>query len=101
MDKNMENKFMKALMYLDRNKIDIAKNILNEILGISKINGKQLYYIKANTVLGELYFRENNNIMAEKHLLEALNTEDKSDDILEYEKKICKELLDEINKNNE
>ena len=34
MDKNMENKFMKALMYLDRNKIDITKNILNEILEI-------------------------------------------------------------------
>ena len=39
--------------------------------------------------------------MAEKHLLEALNTEDKSYGILEYEKKICKDLFDEINKNNE
>lgn len=61
MDKNIENKFAKALIYLDRNKTDMAKNILNEILKTSKIDGNQLYYIKTNMVLGELYFRENNN----------------------------------------
>jgi Tfp pilus assembly protein PilF len=100
MDKNIENKFTKALMYLDRNKTDIAKNILNEILEISKTDGNKLYYVKINTVLGELYFRENDNIIAKKYLLNALNTDNESDDILDYEKKICKELLEEINKSN-
>jgi Tfp pilus assembly protein PilF len=98
MDRNIENKFTKALMYLDRNKMEIAKNILDEILETSKNDGNKLYYIKINAVLGEMYFRENNNIMAKKHLLEALNTEDKSDDTLDYEREICKELLDKINK---
>ena len=35
--------------------------------------------------------------MAEKHLLETLNTEDKSDDILDREKEICDEINDKIN----
>jgi hypothetical protein len=86
-------------MYLDRNKIALAKGILDEILASAKIAGNILYQMKINTVLGEIYFRESNNVMAEKHLRAALNAqENEYDDALDYEKERCKELLAEINK---
>jgi Tfp pilus assembly protein PilF len=94
---NIENQFIKALMYLDRNKTNIAKNILEKTLEITRQENNQLYYIKINTVLGELYFNEENNIKAKEYLLEALNTKYEEDDVLNYEKEKCKELLNKIN----
>jgi hypothetical protein len=86
-------------MYLDRNKTAPAKDILDEMLASAKTAGNMLYQMKINTVLGEIYFRESNHIMAEKHLLAASNTqENEYDDALDYEKEKCKELLAEINK---
>ncbi|MHC6204270.1 hypothetical protein ACYULU_13910 [Breznakiellaceae bacterium SP9] len=42
-DTNIENDFIRALMYLDRNNIDKAKTILNKILDFHKENNNKLY----------------------------------------------------------
>jgi len=94
---DVENNFNKALMYLDRGKIDIAKNILEEILEISKTNHNPLYCIRANTVLGELYYNENNKVKAKKYLMDAVNTiYIDGDDLVDYEKKVCENLMTKI-----
>ncbi|MHC6201753.1 hypothetical protein ACYULU_01000 [Breznakiellaceae bacterium SP9] len=97
-DINIENDFIKALMYLDRNNIDKAKTILNKILDISKENNK-LYYIKINTVLGELNYNEGNTEIAKKHLLDVINIncDSEYDDVLDYEIQLCKNILNKIN----
>ena len=97
-DTNIENDFIKALMYLDRNNIDKAKIILNKILDTSKENNK-LYYIKINTVLGELNYNEGNAEIAKKHLLDAINInyDSEYDDVLDYEIQLCKNILSKIN----
>lgn len=86
-------------MYLDRNEIDNAKKILNKILDISKENNNKLYYIKINTVLGELNYNEGNTEIAKKHLLDAININynNEYDDILDYEIQLCKNILNKIN----
>jgi hypothetical protein len=100
MNKNIENSFTKALMFLDRGKTDKAKIILDGILENSKENNNKLYYIKINTVLGELNYNEGNIEIAKKYLLNVINTQLDSeyDDILDYEIKLCKKLLNELGK---
>jgi tetratricopeptide (TPR) repeat protein len=97
-DKNIENNFLKALMYLDRNKTDRAKTILNKILEISKENDNKLYYVKINTVLGELNYNEGNTEIAKRHLLDAINInyDNGYGDILDYEIQLCKNILNKI-----
>jgi tetratricopeptide (TPR) repeat protein len=97
-EKNIENNFNKALMFLDCGKTDKAKIILNEILETSKKNNNKLFIIKINTVLGELNYNEGNIEIAKKCLSDAMNMQldTKYDDILNYEIELCKKLLNEI-----
>jgi tetratricopeptide (TPR) repeat protein len=87
--------------YLDRNNIDKAKTILNKILDISKEYDNKLYCIKINTVLGELNYNEGNIEIAKKHLLDAININNDTeyDDTLDYEIQLCKNILNEMDKN--
>jgi hypothetical protein len=96
MDKNIENNFNKALMFLDRGKTDKAKIILNELLETSKEN--KLFVIKINTVMGELNYNEGNIEIAKKYLLDAayIQLDTEYDDIINYEIELCKKLLNEI-----
>jgi tetratricopeptide (TPR) repeat protein len=97
-DSILEIKFNKSLRYLDKGKIDDGKKLLEEIIEISKNENKKIYYIKASTIIGEINFDNGKIIEAKKHLIKALETklEDENDDIVDYEKRICNELLIKI-----
>ena len=97
-DINIENEFIKALMYLDRNNIDKAKTILTKILEVSKANNNKLYFIRINTVLGELNYNEGNTEIAKKYLLDAINIncDSEYDDVLDYEIQLCKNIYSKL-----
>ncbi|MDR2153241.1 MAG: hypothetical protein LBO72_10500 [Helicobacteraceae bacterium] len=96
LNNELNNKFNKALFYLDKGKIAEAKTILNEALEKTKDNS--WFCVRINTVLGDLYFREGDIPNARKHLNEALNTplDEDMDDLVDYELELCKEILNKI-----
>jgi tetratricopeptide (TPR) repeat protein len=98
MDNTLVLKFNKSLRLLDKGKTDDAKKLLEEIIEISKVENNKIFYIKATTVIGELFFNNGKIIEAKYYFEKALETklEDDNDDVADYEKQICTELLNEI-----
>jgi predicted Zn-dependent protease len=93
---NLEIRFNKALRFLDFGKIEQASDILNEIISESKTLQDSLFFIRASCVLGELLFSNGKINEAKQHLINVVNTPYEND-VVDYEKSIASDILNQIN----
>ncbi len=92
---SLENQFNKALRLLDFGKVEIALDILNEIIIETQKEKNTLFFIRANCVLGELLFLNGEIEKARQHLLNVVNTAYEND-IVDYEKSVASDMLNQI-----
>ncbi|EWH11438.1 hypothetical protein KLA_15615 [Cellulophaga geojensis KL-A] len=91
----MDNQFNKALRLLDFGKVDKAVEILKELLVKSKEEKNDLYFIRISCILGEIYFENEVFDVAKNYLTNVVSTK-YSNDLVNYERTIAKELLQKI-----
>lgn len=96
----MDNQFNKALRLLDIGKVDKAVQILKDLLIKSQEEKDDLYFIRVNCILGEIYFENEYFSDAKHHLTNVISTKC-SNDLVNYEKNITKELLHKIDTNKD
>ena len=92
---NMENKFNKALRLLDLGQTERAVHILEEIIIKARKEMDNLFFIRANCVLGELFFSIGRIAEAKNCLTEVINTPYEND-VIDYEKAIARDILNKL-----
>jgi hypothetical protein len=92
---NMENKFNKALRLLDQGQTERAVHILEEIIIEARKEMDNLFFIRANCVLGELFFSIGRIAEAKNCLTEVINTPYEND-VIDYEKAIARDILNKL-----
>ena len=97
---NIEVEFNKSLRLLDIGNIDKAIEILKTIASLSQREQNNLFYIRANCALEELFFEKQQYDEAKYYLAEAANTKISNEmrDVVDYEKETAQGLLSKIEK---